>query len=217
MAAADIMANVATGKTTGAILTVGVMILVGIMAIVLCIGIIWLMMRWRKYNQFRCVIYEYDGLNHLNEFTDKAGIFVDKKTNNKRLFLKKSNVGLNADNIPYIRGAGNQKTIYMYKDGLKNFHFLKYDIKSDKFEIDVGEEDVNWAVNAYERQKKMFSNSLLMQLMPYLALAVVSITILIIFIYFFKDFAVLRDMALALKEAAVAIAQAKSGTTVITG
>ena len=47
-------------------------------------------------------------------------------------------------------------------------------------------------------------------------LILTTLIILITFIYFFKDFDVLRDVAVALKEAAQAISQANSGTTVIT-
>jgi hypothetical protein len=81
--------------------------------------------------------------------------------------------------------------------------------------LEVGEEDVNWAVNTYERQKKVFSNNTLMQYLPYISLGVVAIIIMVIFIYFFKDFGVLKEMATELHAAADAIAQAKAGTVVL--
>lgn len=205
------------GAVSDKFLGIGLMIIVSIIIIAAIVGSLILYLGYRRYQQFNCIIFEKDGFGQLSRNTDQAGIYVDKKTNNKRLYLRKSNVGLDPDQIPYVIGPGSRKTIYLYKDGLKNFHYLKFKIDDKKFEIDVGEEDVNWAINAYERQKKMFSNSLLMQLMPYIAIAVVSIAILIIFIYFFKDFDVLREMAVALKEASIAFAQAQSGTTVISG
>lgn len=199
-------------------LNIGIMIIVGVVGIGIMVALMFAYFAWKKYQQFNVIIFERDGSGQLSRTTDQAGIFVDKKTNNKRLFLKKYNVGLNADKVPYIMGPGSTKTIYLYREGLKNFHYITFkSLEETTFDIDVGEEDVNWAVNAYERQKKMFSNTLLMQLMPYIALAIVSIAILVIFIYFFKDFAVLKDVAVNLKEAAIAIAQAKSGTTVIAG
>lgn len=146
---------------------------------------------------------------------DRGGIFIDKKTNNKRFFLKKNNVGLNPDNVPF-KFIGNKMYVFLYRTGLKNFQYVDLNISPNPgVAITVGEEDVNWAVNAYERQKKLFANTLLMQLLPYMIIAFVSIIILIIFIYFFKEFKTLKDVAVAFQEAATTLAAAKSGTTVI--
>ena len=43
-----------------------------------------------------------------------------------------------------------------------------------------------------------------MQYLPFMMLAFVSIIILVMFIYFFKEFDTLKDVAIALKEAALA-------------
>jgi len=171
-------------------------------------GSLWFYLKQRRYKEYKCIIWERDGFGQLNETYDRAGIFVDKKTNNKRFFLKKANVGLNPDNIPYI--PGKTKIVYLLRLGLKNFRFLHHNPKGDGMELIVGEEDVNWAINAYERQKKLFNTNMLLQYLPFIALAFTSIIILIIFIYFFKDFAVLKDVAIALKEAA----QAMHGTVI---
>ena len=77
--------------------------------------------------------------------------------------------------------------------------------------IIITEEDVNWAINSYERQKKIFQSSTLMQYLPFILLAFVSVIILVMFIYFFKDFAVLRDVAIALREASVSLGQSQNG------
>lgn len=169
----------------------------------------------RRYKQFKCVIWERDGFGQLQQSHDGAGIFIDRKTKNKRLFLRKNKVGLNPDSIPYIKSEKN-RTIYLYRTGLKNFHFIQVGIKDPDVTLTVGEEDVNWSINAYERQKKLFQHSFLMQILPFVTIAFVTIIILVIFIYFFKEFATLGDMARAMKEAAIEIARAKSGTTVLT-
>lgn len=159
--------------------------------------------------------YKYNvvwlGIDNKTGGTDRGGIFVDRKTKNKRFFLKKSKVGLNPDNVPF-KYIGKKMYVWLYRTGLKNFQYVDINITPNPGAvITVGEEDVNWAVNAYERQKKMFSTSLLMQLMPFIMLAFVSIIILIIFIYFFKEFSTLKDMAVAMGEAAKIIAQARTG------
>jgi hypothetical protein len=124
-------------------------------------------------------------------------------------------VGLSPDNIPFLTGPKGKRYVYLYQRGLKNFLYLKPNVRAEGVSIEVGEEDVNWAVNAYERQKKLFTGNVLLQYLPFIALVFVSLIILIIFIYFFKDFEVLAEMAKALKEAAQAFAQAKAGTAII--
>lgn len=174
-------------------------------------------MAWKKYTEFDCIIFQEDGFGQLTQRRDGAGIFVDSKTNNKRFYMRKNNVGLSPDNVPYIPNAGGGKTVYLLQTGLKNFHYIRMSVKTEGISLSVGEEDVNWAINAYDKQKKMFQNPLLMQLLPYIGIAFTSICILVIFIYFFREFSVLRDMAVALRDAAVAFAQAKAGTTIIGG
>ena len=180
-----------------------------------------LYLKWKQYNEFNCVVWEVDKFGQKMESGDKAGIFIDPKTKNKRFFMKKANVGLNPDNVPYMPTTSkgffsSNKTVYLLKEGLKNFKYIIPNISNPEITLSVGEEDINWAINDYERQKRLFDTNKLLQFMPYIAIAFVSIIILIIFIYFFKDFAVLKDVAIALKEAAQAMAQASSGTTVIT-
>lgn len=168
----------------------------------------------KKYNQFDFVIWGRDSFGQLVEEKDTGGIFVDKKTNNKRLFLKKNNVGLDPDNVPYI-SIGGRKKVYLLKLGLKNFRYIKPKVDFNGLAFIVGEEDVNWAINSYERQKKVFGQNWLLQYLPFMALAFVSIIILIMFIYFFKQFPVLKDIALAMKEAAQQLAAAQGGTVIL--
>lgn len=172
----------------------------------------------KRYNQFKCIIWERDGFGQLKESYDKAGIFVDAKTKNKRLFLKKNKVGLNPDKLPYLVGEQKKrtvKTIYLLKTGLKNFHYIDIGVKEPAVTLTVGEEDVNWGINSYERQKKLFKDSILIQLLPFITIAFVTIIILILFIYLFKNLSTFGTAAEELKEAALAIAQARTGTVVL--
>lgn len=204
----------------GGIATMVLNIVLIILSIVLIGGIFigaWFWGRYlARYKQFRVIIWERDGFGQLKESKDDAGIFVDNKTKNKRLYLKKNKVGLNPDRIPYLQ-CGKIKTVYLLKTGLKNFHYINVNVKEPVVTLTVGEEDVNWAVNAYERQKKLFQSGLLMQLMPFIMMAFVTIIILILFVYLFKNLSVFGDAAVALKEAAQAIAGARTGTVVISG
>ena len=195
-------------------LNIGIMLIVILVVIGIMIGVMFLMKNVKKYKQYRVVIYSKDTFGQIKQEYDDAGIFVDKTTRNKRLYLKKNNVGLNADNIPYISDGKGKKTIYLYKKGLKNFQFIQVTVNADvdKIRINVGEEDVNWAVNSYERAKKAFTQTILMQYLPFIVLAFVSIVILIMFLYFFQQFSVLKELGVALKEASQALG---SGTTIL--
>lgn len=198
----------------GNVLNFAVMIFAIIFIGALVGGFVFLYLRYKKYSQYKCVIWERDGFGQMTERYDMAGIFVDKKTKNKRFFMRKAKVGLDPDTVPYIP-SGAKKVVYLLKLGLKNFFFIKPDIKEADISLSVGEEDVNWAINDYERQKKMFDSNTFLQYMPFIALAFTSIIIVVIFIYFFKEFDTLREMAVAMTEAAQSIAQAKAGTVVI--
>jgi len=203
MAFLDFLSNKESMQVVGQQASGIAVILISTIVFVLIIGIvIFLYMQQRRYKQFRCIIWERDAFGHMHQNYDDAGIFTDSKTNNKRLFLKKYNVGLATDDIPYIQG-GKIKYIFLLKTGLKNFSFIKpnFDTTFENLNLEVTEEDVNWGINAYEKQKKLFANSLLMQLLPFMLLAFVSVVILIIFVYFFRNFGVLKEVALAFKDA----------------
>jgi len=204
------------------VLNVGMIILVGVIGAGIMGVLVWAYLKHKKYNQYKCVIWETDTYGNCKESYDKAGIFVDNKTKNKRFFLRKANVGLDPNTVPYLQ-SGNSRTVYLLRDGLKNFRFLNMNVWKkpnpgfSNVNISVGEEDVNWAINAYERQKRLFSHNLFMQYLPFIALAFVSIIILVIFIYFFKNFESLRALGAAMTETAKIMAQAQTGTTVIGG
>lgn len=211
------MADLASLVSLGSKALIGIAMFLSLLVVASLIALaIWAYNRWKKYQQFVCIIWELDGFGQLAETKDKAGIFVDSKTKNKRFFLKKANVGLEPDNVPYI-SRGKLKTVYLLRTGLKNFRFIKPRLVQSLMTFVVGEEDVNWAVNAYDRQKKLFMESKFMQLLPFITLAFISIIILIIFIYFFKDFDKLVLMSQNFKDSIALIVNAgcNTGTTII--
>jgi len=213
----DMLGTGAGGATASGILN-GVVMIVGA---IIVFGVIFLASKWymdnvKRYKQFNCVIFQRNGFGQLEQKRDQAGIFTDGRTKNKRLYLKNCKVGLDPDNVPYISTRGT-KVIYLLQTGLKNFRFINIDIKEPNIDMTVGEEDVNWAINAYERQKALFQDSKWMQLLPFIAIAFVTIIILVIFIYFFKNFDVLKDVAIALKETASELAKANADTVIVNG
>lgn len=196
-------------------LNIAVLLIVILFIGVAAIGVTVLLMRWRRYNQFHIEIWQKDGFGHLTIKYDKGGVFVDGKTQNKRLFLKAHNVGLDPDNIPYLITPTGKKKVMLLQTGLKNFKYIKPMVNDNLLHFKVGEEDVNWAINSYERQKKIFAQSWLAQYLPFIMLAFVSMIILIMFIQLFNKFPIILEIVKELKEVTMQLAQAKSGTTVI--
>lgn len=210
MAGEDIATTI--GNVGQSALSIGLIIIVGIFAIAFLIAVLFAAKYYKRYKQFKITILSKDSFGQVHEEYDDGGVFVDKQTRNKRLYLRKANVGLDPDNIPYITSKKGKRHIYLYRTGLKNFRYIipSYEDKELSFNH-VGEEDVNWAINSYERAKKSFATSMIMQYLPFIILAFVSIVILIMFLYFFQQFSVLKDVAFAFRDAA----QATSGTTVL--
>lgn len=205
-------------------MNIGIMIAVGLIVVAIIGGIAYLYMNKKRYDEqgYRVIIFEEDGFGQIIQKIDKASIFVDKITKNKRLFLKNARCGISADNFPYVMGAKGEKTVYLLKTGQKNFRpiTVKIDIPKNKdgtrVELKVGEEDVNWAINEFDRAIKMFDQkNILLEYMPYILLAFVSVIILVIFIYFFKDFDKLVTMSANFKDAVIAGANAQTGTMVM--
>lgn len=183
------------------------------------VGMIWvaikLYFKWRRYNEFDCTVFETTGFGQQIVTHDKAGIFVDSKTGDKKFFLRKGNIGLKPDQVPYIPGSYGRKCVYLLKSGLKDYRYLRFNMTEDDVTADVGEEDVNWAIHVYEKQKKMFATSWFVQYGPFLSLAFVSIVILTLFIFFFRKLDVLVKVAQAFESASAYLSAANAGTVVI--
>lgn len=170
---------------------------------------------WKRYDII-CFIIERasGGIPIISQ--DTGGVYVDGKTNNKRFYLRKNDVGLDPDNIPFVLNSKGQKVVYLLRFGLKNFKYINISLPSDNtYVMQVGEEDVNWAVNAYEKYKKVFGQSLLDKLLPYIGIAIFGMIALGIVFVLVQKFEVLQQLAVTFKDIAIINAQASSGTTVI--
>lgn len=209
-----------TAGLAGTAMNIAIFLAVGLVVAAIIGFLAYLYMNKKRYDEqgFKVIIYSQDGFGQIIQREDKASIFVDKITKNKRLFIKKAKIGLEADNFPYTMGSKGEKTVYLLQTGLKNFRFIRVNIDVPKVNLKVGEEDVNWALNEFDKAIKMFdSKDMLMQYMPYIIIAFVSIIILVIFIYFFKDFDKLVTMSANFKDAMIAGANAQTGTIVMGG
>jgi hypothetical protein len=200
------------GGLVGGLINIGYILMFVIFISAVMVGVFFLVKFLLKYSQYKVFIWDVSDNGSVRLSYDKAGIFLNKKTGHKLLYLKKSNVGLNPDIFTYLFDDRGKKIIYLLRYGYKNFVFINpvADTKGN-LNFKVGEEDVNWAINSYESNKKRFSNSLLVQLLPFMVLALVCIIILILMISLFKQFSVFSEVATAIREASSNLASMKTG------
>lgn len=158
-----------------------------------------------------------DGVFNLLYITkDKAGIFFDRVTKNRLFFLKKNRVGMNPDKVPYQK-TPKGRMVFLIRYGFKNYAFTNPTVTNPAINFPIGDEDLNWALNAYERGKKVFTNSLFFQLIPYIGLIILGFFMLVIFVWLFRKLDILADVAVQMNEAAKELAKAKAGTIVSGG
>lgn len=200
MAITGLISGIAMGTLNTAITVIIVVLGAGIL-----VAIYLYMQNQKKYDQFDCIIFFRDAFGVMQQTTDKAGIFIDKITGNKRFWLKAFNVGLSPDNVKYVYCNGRKK-VYLFKKGLKNFSFLKINVANEnQIKLEATEEDVNWAINEYQKCKSLDNKANWQQWLPYISLAITAIVILMLFVWFFKQFPILKEVAEALKIAAQAL------------
>lgn len=193
------------------------MILAGIFVFALSAGIVLVATRAKKWQQFKVIIYTKDGFGNTIIKHDRAAIFLHGKTKNRLLYLQKNKgVALKPDMIPVVKD-GRNNIIHMYQDGLKQFRLLKVNIEAGNVSFDVGEEDVNWAVNEYTIAKREYAKQLWKELVPIFTTVLVSMVILIMMISLFKKFDVLAEVAHALERTSNNLAWAYNMTNMTGG
>lgn len=149
---------------------------------------------------------------------DKAGIFLDKKTQYRLFKLKRNKFALDPDNIPYILTVKGKMLVYLLQTGLKNYQYLTPQIHSNPgLVFNVEDEDVAWAINAWERYKNPYANTVWSQIAPFIGMAFVFITVVVALYFIFTKAGFNADLLRDLADAAIQLKQggAVSGTTVV--
>ncbi len=174
--------------------------------------------RIKRYN-WVVRIFDKDANGQIiQQKDDKGGIFIDRKTNYRLFLLRRTKFGLDPDEIPYILTSKGQKIVYILQTGLKNFQYMVPKIVNDsQIVFNVQDEDVAWAMNAWERYKNPYKNKFLEHIMPFIGMAFVFLLVIISLYYIFKHIGVLSEVANAFKDAATEFAKVQTGTEVIGG
>lgn len=185
---------------------IGIFLGLGVLGAILA-GIWFLYMKWYRYQQYKCLIFYEDALGNTGYKWDRAGVFMDSKTKNKLFFIKGANVGLNPDNIPFIK-EGKKRIVWLFQSSLKGFSYIRPYVGNPGLHLDYGEIDLNWGTNTYERVKRSLMKAGFMQYLPYIIWAVTVIGMLILFVNLFKQLGTFATVAQATREAAVALKEA---------
>lgn len=178
------------------------------------IGLIIFIRYQRKYNYLVQIWTADSDGNIIDEEMDKAGIFVDRKTKAKHFWLKKHKKGLQCDNVPYRRYK-NTKIVTLLHLANGSYRVVDPKIRADKLVFNISEEDVNWAIYDYEKQKKKYAEDPWAKWIQLGTFALVVVAILILMILLLQKFEYLAEIAHTMDHAATVLAEASSGTTVI--
>lgn len=181
------------------------------LAIIITIAIIGILVVWwfkkRKYGQYKIIIWEKDSTGNTHEYYDRGGVFLDKKTGFKLLFLEKQKKGLNPNNIPYVISKDRKgrlvKTVYLKKIGVSNLVYCEMKLDNEDVNLKVGEEDVNWASQEIETIKRQYNKeNWLTKLAPYILFIITIMIVMIVLISLFNKFGVIEQASANLQKVA---------------
>jgi len=178
---------------------------------------------YRRQKRYKYIvrIFNKDATGQvIQQPDDKGGIFLDKKTQYRLFKLKKNKFGLDPDEIPYILNSMGKKIVYLLQTGLKNYQFLTPALSDNPgLVFNVQDEDVAWAINAWERYRNPYKNQFLEKIMPFIGMAFVFIVVVVALYYMVVkagfNAELLRELAASSKEISANLAKASLGSAVV--
>jgi hypothetical protein len=177
--------------------------------IIIAVGIIayvtYYFMRKKRYGQYRIEILDRDENGNVYKDYDRAGVFLDKKTGLRLLFLEKARIGLNPNNIPFVSSREKSgflikkeviiKTVYLRRIGVNNYVFIHVKVNPDNTIISVGEEDLNNAVQEMSKiRRKYDKKSWWDDNKPIIVWIITIMIIMIIMLVLFNKFGILETV-----------------------
>jgi len=190
----DMITNVNTGAILNTVLT--------ITAVIIGIGIVgylvWFYTKKKKFQQYRIRILDKDSNGKAYEWSDRGGVFLDKKDGIRLLYLEKAKVGLNPNKIPYISTLDKKgriiKIVTLRRIGVNNYVFVNIEV-GDAVKFTVGEEDLNNSHKEMGKIRRTFNKeSWLKNAAPYIMYIISMLLLMIVLISLFNKFTVLSDV-----------------------
>lgn len=171
-------------------------------------------MNKKKYDYTVHIYHQEPGSSMPIERWDRGGIYTEPLSNIKAFWLEKNRIPLCPDNIPITFSSTGKKIVTLLQTGLKNFRYVNPSVSNNPgFAFNVGEDDVNWAINSFSAWWSHFKKDSWVQKyggMLIFALAVVGS--LMLFYFVAQKFDTIGTAAQALASAAEALKAVKVGT-----
>ncbi len=140
------------GNIAGTLFQVVAFAIIAFFVGIVCMLLVKTYLDRQKYNYRVNIYYQEPGSKVPIFKQDIGGIFI--KGEIKRFYLKKNQVGLDPDNVPFMFTSGGSKLVTLWQTGVKSFRYALPSINYNPgFTIKVGEEDVNWAIATYNEWK----------------------------------------------------------------
>lgn len=193
------------------------MLIIMVLAVAgVCGWFIWSRFRkWKRYRQYNCLLFYRDSGGAIHSRTDWAGVFVDKGINSKRLWLKDLNTTLKCDKVQSYDFFG-MKLVLLFMKSDKCINFINPTSMSDGMGFKLSEDDLSWALEEMQKQRKRWAWNPLKEWMPYIIMVFITIMIVVVLSALIKKFDVLKDVAIALDHAATIMSSCNNPTQVIT-
>ena len=173
--------------------------LVGIIIVGVFGFVTWYIMKKKKYTEYLVEILDKDSNGNVYKTYDRAGVYLDKKTGFRLLFLEKAKIGMNPNKIPYISHKTKKgklvKTVYLRRIGVNNYVFIDMKL-GDTVKFTVGEEDLNNAAQEMNKIRRTYDKkSWLDKILAPMIFVITCIIVMIILISLFNKFAAIKETA----------------------
>lgn len=221
-----------SGAISGVLALAGLLLVIGAVA-----GTAWYVRYIRQFNIKAEIISTRANIGGIDQYKiifDKAGLLYDKKDKNYFFRIKDMKVDLpqppfnvliptDAGNMVKIWQKSAEEFVFLLPDTINHDVIIRQDGKaypSATLNVKQVEGDVAyWNVKRKERDKNLFSpQGLLMQLLPFIVPMLMFVLVIFISWMVLKQFEVLKDVAVSLKETAQVLkGQGQAAVTTIQG
>lgn len=206
MAILDVMAQAGYGIFGLMLFLIGGVIFLAI------IFVIYKIYKWNAQFTDTVLVLKKDNLGNIVGEWDRGGACFDVQSKHRLWFLKSGIGGLDPDKKPFI---STKKGVFVivFKQGLKALHYVT-PIVNEKgdMELKVSDQEISWAINAYERSKKILFWDRLKEFLPYIA-AFMFMVIACALLVFLINKLDLKAVVAQLESTARIIAEAKMSCT----
>jgi len=164
-----------------------ILILLLVLIVVIVLGAVSfiLIKKYLSYGTKVFIMYK-DASGQTKWEIDKGGVFAKFKL--MKFWLKKYNMGLDADNIETVE-IGRKKYCFLARIGRKSFRPLKMRFNDDNLFMTVGEEDVNWAITElYVHTKRFDWKGFWSQWGNYILWGITLMVVTVLLIWMFRQF-----------------------------